>query len=127
MPPNPSDPKWIQFRRLLLGTVVESLLDAQIAVDFRSIQIAFDPESDFRVPRFDNYMRFKGMLEAKLTEAVSDSQHDRLQRGLQRVWPQLLEAVEVPVGDKLTSEKNEVRVALEGERRITVRFDLEAD
>ena len=57
---------WSQFRRLLLGTVAEAMLAESVPVDFRSIRIVFDDDSAFRVPRFDNYMRFKGHLEARL-------------------------------------------------------------
>jgi len=121
-----SDPKWIQFRRLLLGTVIEALLKAGIAVDFPSIEIAFDPESEFRVPRFDNYMRFKGWLKANVTAAPSTASQANLVRILKEAWPSLLDALDLPVGDKLTSDRNEIEVVVDGQA-LTVRFDLEAD
>jgi len=126
LPPVLSDPRWIQFRRLLLGTVIEALLKAEIAVDFPSIEIAFDAESDFRVPRFDNYMRFKGRLKANVTAAPSSAAQASLVRNLKEAWPSLLDALDLPVGDKLTSDRNEIEVAVEGQA-LTVRFDLEAD
>jgi hypothetical protein len=127
LPPVLSDPRWIQFRRLLLGTVIEALLKAKIAVDFPSIEIAFDAESDFRVPRFDNYMRFKGGLKATVTAAPSPAAQANLVRNLKAAWPSLLDALDLPVGDKLTSERNEIEVVVDDRDRMTVRFDLEAD
>lgn len=125
--PNPSDPKWVQFRRLLLGTVIESLLDAQVAVDFRSIRIAFDSKSEFRVPRLDNYMRFRGALTTRVTEPLTDEARSRLDASLRRAWPSLLQALDLPVGDRLTSERNDIEVDLGEGGKLTISFDLEAD
>ena len=124
---NPSDSKWIQFRRLLLGTVIESLLETRIAVDFRSIRIAFDSSSEFRVPRLDNYMRFRGALTSRVTETPSDKAQDQLRASLQRAWPSLLQALDLPIGDKLTSERNDIEVKFGDAGEMTVHFDLEAD
>ena len=33
---------WTQFRRLLLGTVIEAMLEERVAVDFNTIDINFD-------------------------------------------------------------------------------------
>ncbi len=117
---------WNQFRRLLLGTVVELLLEEGLPLDFRSIRIDFHRESDFRVPRLDNFMRFKGEVEAALTEAPPDGAEQRLSARLLKVWPELLAVVDLPVGDRLTQERNEVVVRIEA-NRVSVRFDLVAD
>ena len=122
-----NDPRWTQFRRLLLGTVVESLLEAKIAVEFASIQIAFDPASEFRVPRLDNYMRFKGSVTATVSRAPDPASTRALADHLRQVWPVLLSAVDVPVGDRLTSERNEIEVRWIEPNRLEVLFDLEAD
>lgn len=117
---------WNQFRRLLLGTVVELLLEEGLPLDFRSIRIDFHRESEFRVPRLDNYMRFKGEVEGRLVEPLPSGQPARLLGRLRAVWPELLAVVDLPVGDRLTEEKNQVEVRVEGDR-FTLRFDLVAD
>jgi hypothetical protein len=127
MPPNLSDARWVQFRRLLLGTVIESLLASKVAVDFPTIRISFDPESDFRVPRLDNYMRFKGKLEARLTAAPSPGTEETLARSLRQAWLSLLAVLDLPIGDKLTSERDDVTVRFEADDTMVLRFDLEAD
>ena len=64
--------QWQQFRRLLLGTVVEVLLEQQTRLEFTTVRIAFDEQSAFQVPRFNNYMRFVGALEAELIDPLSE-------------------------------------------------------
>jgi hypothetical protein len=127
MPPNLSDPRWVQFRRLLLGTVIESLLASKVAVDFPTIRISFDSESDFRVPRLDNYMRFKGKLEARLTAPPAPGTEATLARSLQQAWLSLLGALDLPIGDKLTSDRDDVTVRFEAGDTMVLQFDLEAD
>lgn len=117
---------WNQFRRLLLGTVIELLLEEGLPLDFRSIRIDFHDESEFRVPRLDNFMRFKGEVEAALTEPPPAGVEQRLSARLKKVWPELLSVVDLPVGDRLTEDRNEVVVKVEA-NRVSVRFDLVAD
>jgi hypothetical protein len=123
------NPMWNQFRRLLLGTVVESLLEHELAIDFRTLRISFHQDSEFRVPRLDNYMRFKGSLTAALLAAPSAQAEARLETALRRAWPELLGVLDIPVGDRLGEEKNHIDVRFEhgAPARITVDFDLEAD
>ena len=118
---------WEQFRRLIFGTVLELLLEERVPVDFSSVQIRFDErESAFKVPRFDNYMRFVGTLEAKLTESQGPGVAGRVQARLLTAWPDLLKVVKLPIGDSLDLTKNEIVVEIrDGSLRIS--FDLEAD
>lgn len=120
-------PLWRQFRRLLLGSVVECLLDAGVAIDFASITIRFDDDSVFRVPRLDNYMRFSGVLTARLLGPPDPATLDRLRTGLRRLWPELLSVLELPIGDALTAERAHVDATCADGTTLTVRFDLSAD
>lgn len=117
---------WDQFRRLLLGTVIELLLDAGVRLDFATIRIEFDDRSEFRVPRLDNYMRFSGRLTGRLASDVDADTLEQLRRQLRRAWPALLEVVDIPIGDRLTEERNRVEVS-ETDGELVVRFDLAAD
>lgn len=120
--------QWTQFRRLLLGTVTEALLEAGAALEFASIAIEFDPErSRFEVPRFNNYMRFAGQLTADLSAPMDAATCRRVERQLLAAWGDLLKSIELPVGDKLTNETSEVRVTCPAGATLTVAFDLEAD
>lgn len=122
---------WNVFRRVVLGTVVEVLVEEAVAVDLPSVEIAFDRESEFRVPRLDNYMRFKGHFRAALNAPVDAARLDRVRAHLVRVWPELLATIELPVGDKLTVEHGHVHAEAEtredGRPGLRVRFDLAAD
>lgn len=120
------DSMWIQFRRLLLGTVVEILLEEGVQLEFPSLRIAFDGDSEFRVPRLDNYMRFKGELTAHLTTIPAGLDQGRLQRALEGAWPELLKVVDIPIGDRLTPDRNHIKASIEGST-LHVRFDLVAD
>jgi hypothetical protein len=124
-------PLWNQFRRLFLGTVVEALLAEQIEVEFRSISITFDRESDFRVPRLNNYMRFKGTIDARLPEGLDGAGRPAsLQRRMMGAWPEMLKVVDIPIGDRLTSDRNHIQVkhqVTDGGERLSIRFDLIAD
>jgi hypothetical protein len=86
MPPNLSDPRWVQFRRLLLGTVIESLL-----------------------------------------ASPSPGTEETLARSLRQAWLSLLGVLDLPIGDKLTSERDDVAVLFEAGDTMVLRFDLEAD
>lgn len=123
-------PMWKQFRRLLLGTVIEYLLESGVQVRFDTISISFHQESEFRVPRLNNYMRFKGDLTAVLTEPVPRDKLQALQRRVREAWPELLKVVDIPIGDRLTPERNHVSVHIDeagGEPQLHLHFDLEAD
>jgi hypothetical protein len=124
-------PMWKQFRRLLLGTVIEYLLEAQVKVVFETISITFHRESEFRVPRLNNYMRFKGDLSAQLAAPVSPAEIRTLQDRVRQGWPELLKVVDIPIGDRLTPEKNHVKATVRdgaaGVKELHLEFDLEAD
>ena len=45
---------------------------------------------------------------------------------MRRAWPELLTVLDIPVGDRLTETRNDVRVEVRGEI-MEIRFDLEAD
>jgi hypothetical protein len=117
---------WNQFRRLLLGTVVECLLRTRVEVAFSSIWIAFDPESDFRVPRFDNYMRFKGTLTATLAAPPDGQALPALRDLLQEAWQDLLSVLDLPIGDRLTAKRTQLDVVASDDQ-LRIHFDLEAD
>ncbi len=117
---------WNFFRRLLLGCVVEALLEAEVDLAFSSIAISFSDDSAFKVPRLDNYMRFKGQVTAVLTQPMDAAALRSLEDKLDDAWPDLLKVVDIPIGDRLTQERNHVRARQEG-KRLVVTFDLEAD
>lgn len=119
-------PMWVWFRRLFLGTVIEALLEDGVAVDFPSLSIRFEDESRFQVPHLDNYMRFTGVVEATFSGTPSPGTADRLKATLLEAWPALVAVVDIPVGDRLTADRNDVAVVIEG-ASLRVRFDLEAD
>jgi hypothetical protein len=80
------------------------------------------------VPRLDNYMRFKGQLTADLTAPPPAGVARRLERFITPRWGELLKAMApIPLGDRLESTRDEVIVQIEGDQRITIAFDLEAD
>ena len=105
---------WDFFRRLLLGTVVEVLLEHGVQLDFSSLSIDFHDTSAFKVPRLDNYMRFHGQLTATVVGDVSDGTRRAVEASLRRTWPELLKVVDIPIGDRLTQERNQVRVSTAG-------------
>lgn len=72
-------------------------------------------------------MRFVGELQARLAEELDRAAQRRLERRLLGVWPQLVGVVTIPIGDKLTPDKNHVQVVIEQGDRLRVVFDLEAD
>ena len=124
----PSEALWAQLRRLLLGTVVEALLAADAAVAFSSLRIDFDDDSTFRVPRLNNYMRFKGAVQADLRSPLTQPQLDTLQVALRQAWPELLAVVDIPFGDRLTDERNTIAVTVSADgEQLRVDFDLAAD
>lgn len=119
-------PMWRQFRRLLLGSVVECLLGAGIAVDFASIGIRFDDTSVFHVPRLDNFMRFAGVLTANVPAAPPAPALASLRAALTTLWPDLLAVLDLPIGDTLAADRTAIDVTF-AEGVLTVRFDLSAD
>jgi hypothetical protein len=122
-----TDRKWTQFRRLMLGTVVECLRDAGVDVAFGSLRIEFDRSSEFRVPRFDNYMRFVGNVRATLTGPLDERAAAALASRLRDAWTELVAALDMPIGDRLTPERSEIELQRPAPDELVVRFDLEAD
>jgi hypothetical protein len=125
-PPADRGPMWIWFRRLFLGTVIEALLEHGVGVEFATLAIRFEDESRFQVPHIDNYMRFTGVVEATLAGDPPAGAVGRLKATLLEAWPALVAVVDIPVGDRLTADRNDIDVQLDGGRMV-VRFDLEAD
>ncbi len=117
---------WPLFRRLLLGTVIEALLEEQVQLDFRTLHILFSDTSVFHVPRLDNYMRFQGNVTATLSGSLDAARISRLEHRLRQAWPELVAALDMPIGDRLTNDRNEVRVGVQGDQ-LRVDFDLAAD
>ena len=117
---------WNHFRRLLLGTIVEVFQEEGVRADASRIQMTFDRESVFRVPRINNYMRFKGSVVAQLDAPLDAAALRSLRRKLLGVWPDLLSVVKIPIGDRLDLERNEIQASMRGEELLIV-FDLEAD
>lgn len=106
--------------------MVEALVDAGLAVDLPTLRIAFDDRSEFRVPRLNNFMRFAGKVEMALLSAPDEAALAGLERALHATWPDLLAGVDIPVGDRLTSTRNQIGLRLHA-LRLEVSFDLEAD
>jgi hypothetical protein len=121
---------WAQFRRLVLGTVVELFVAEKLPIDVGTLSIQFDTDSRFEVPRFNNYMRFKGEVKGALLHRPDEAVLRRLEASLRRVWPELLTVVDIPIGDKLTVENALVSVSIDDSTAtpiLRLRFDLSAD
>jgi hypothetical protein len=114
------------FHRLLLGSVVEALLANEVDLDLRTLALVFAEGSEFRVPRLDNYMRFKGSVEGTLRTPLSPEARTRLLNSLRAVWPDIVAVMDIPVGDKLTMDRHDIRLDVVGDR-LVIRFDLSAD
>lgn len=117
---------WNHFRRLLLGTVVEVFIELDLDVHVNRLRLEFHDESAFRVPRLNNYMRFKGVVDAPVEGPVDEATLQRLRDRLDDIWPELLGVVQIPIGDALTDERNHVTVARTDDG-LRIAFDLEAD
>jgi hypothetical protein len=128
VPYDSTDRQWIQFRRLLLGTVVECLAEAGLAADLATARIEFDRESEFRVPRLDNWMRFKGLFTARTPTRPGARELEALRASLVAQWPVLVSTLDViPLGDRLTPTRNELIVTTGPDGALRIAFDLEAD
>jgi hypothetical protein len=106
--------------------VVEAITRAQVRVDITTLSIAFDASSRFEVPRLDNYMRFKGVARGQLLAAPDAAAMAQLRSILGQAWPELIKAIDLPIGDRLTPDRNDIQVTHEGSQ-LTIAFDLEAD
>ena len=121
---------WTLFRRLLLGTVTEALVAEEWPVELRGLELRFHEDSVFEVPRLDNNMRFKGEVSAHLTVTPSLQQVASLRARLERVWPEIVAVLDIPIGDRLTPDRNHVEVEVgpdEAGPTLRIGFDLEAD
>lgn len=120
------DALFVQFRRLLLGTMVEILRDSKLDIDLAGLTLGFDPESGFRFLWVDNWMRFKGFVRVPLRSPASDAEVEEVRSRFLAVWPEVLATIgTLPLADRLTSTRFEVTVAA-GEV-LDIQFDLEAD
>lgn len=121
---------WTLFRRLLLGTVTEALVAEEWPVELRGLELRFHEDSVFEVPRLDNNMRFKGEVAARLHELPDMQRIGALRARLERVWPEIVAVLDIPIGDRLTPDRNHVEVEVgpdEAGPTLWIRFDLEAD
>ena len=123
------DPLFTQFRRLFLGTMLEMLVETGLGARYETLQVTFDERSVFKVPRWDNYMLFVGEATVELTAEPDDRTLARLRAELRRAWPDLVGCIKIPVGDKLTPDRNELEVTLQpgDPPRLRIEFDLMAD
>lgn len=117
---------WNQFRRLLLGTVADILLEEKIPMDFSTFEIHFDPDSVFKVPRLDNYMRFKGSFSVSIDSTLPPDRLARIEQKLSGAWRELVGVLDIPIGDRLTLESDLIRARNEGSKLVAT-FDLSAD
>lgn len=122
-----TDPRaFAQFRRLLVGVVVEILHDERIDIDLTGLETGFEPESGFRFLWFDNWMRFRGWVRAPLRAEPDAGTLGRLQQRFEAVWPEIVGALgAMPLADRLDITRQEVSVSAAG--ALEIRFDLEAD
>lgn len=121
------DPRaFAQFRRLLLGVVVELLHDGGVDVEVSGLVAEFAPESGFRMLWFDNWMRFRGTVRAPLRTPLDELGRAALQARFEAVWPEIVAAVStIPLADRLQITRQQVEVTADDD--LWIRFDLEAD
>lgn len=121
-----NDAAFHQFRRLLLGIVVEVVIETGIPADLSRVTLGFDGESGFRFLWIDNWMRFRGWVRMPMTGTATPEQTKAVQERFAAVWPEMLAAfAALPLVDRLSSTRDEVTVTV-GEA-LEIRFDLEAD
>ena len=117
---------FVQFRRMLLGTMLEILRDSKLDIDLSGLTLGFEPESGFRFLWVDNWLRFKGFVRVPLRKPASDVEVEDLRVRMLAIWPEVLATIgTLPLADRLECTKHEVTVTA-GEA-LDVRFDLEAD
>ncbi len=122
---NGADP-FVQFRRLLLGTMLEILRDSALDIDLQGLTLGFEPESGFRFLWVDNWMRFKGFVHVPLRKPASEAEVEAVRVRMHAIWPEVLATVgTLPLADHLDSTRHELTVTA-GEA-LDIRFDLEAD
>jgi hypothetical protein len=125
VPKGPHDP-FVQFRRLLLGTMIEVLRDSSLDLDLSGLEVGFDPESGFRFLWVDNWLRFKGFVRVPLRKPATDEAIALVTQRVQGIWPEVLGTIgTLPLADRLESTRHDV-VVTAGEA-LEIRFDLEAD
>lgn len=116
----------LQFRRLLLGTVVELLRDEGVHADLAALRATFAPETGFRFRWVDNWMRFRGTVTVPLAAPLADGGVERLRARAAEVWPSILQAVgTLPLADPLSSVRQQVDVSATDV--LVLEFDFEAD
>lgn len=115
-----------QFRRLLVGVVVEVLGASGLPVDLGRLEVGFEPDSGFRFRWVDNWMRFHGWARAPLVGEVDPAGVARVHAEFEGVWPEIVGALhELPLADRLDVTRQVVSVTA-GDA-LEIRFDLEAD
>ncbi|MES2639255.1 MAG: hypothetical protein V4850_07215 [Myxococcota bacterium] len=119
-------PLWRLFRRLLLGAVVESILPLDVDLDLHTLELRFDDESAFKMPRLDNFLRFVGTARGKLNTPMTEDVRVRLLTDLCKMWPEIVSVLDMPIGDTLTVDNHHVTVTTT-DGWLEIRFDLSAD
>jgi hypothetical protein len=71
-------------------------------------------------------MRFVGDFSVTLLAEAPQGLAPRIEDKIRTAWKDLLAVLDIPVGDRLTLDKAEVRARIEG-RSLRVAFDLSAD
>lgn len=121
-----NDAAFVQFRRLLLGVVVEVVIETGIAADLSGVTLAFEPESGFRFLWVDNWMRFRGWVRVPMHGPADPAMVHAVEERFAAVWPQIVGAfAAMPLVDRLAITRQGVIVTV-GEV-LEIRFDLEAD
>jgi hypothetical protein len=125
MPPDGA--VWPWFHRVLVGTFVEGLVEAGIAVDAATIALRFDDGCVFQFPALDNHLHFVGVVTAELVSGVEAAGLDELRSSFEPAWPALVKELRrFPLPDRLRVTRNEVALSIEGST-LALAFDLEAD
>lgn len=118
------DELWVQFRRFLLGTVVEVFAAHDLHLDVAGLQLDFDRQaSRFHYPALNSELCFIGSVHAPLLQHVQDT--EALERAAKGIWPEIVRLVRLPVFGAMKVERNQVEVEEIG-GSIVIRFDLEA-
>lgn len=118
---------WAWFQRVLLGTLLERFGEHGVAVDASTLELSFDPASEFRYPALDNRLRFFGSARGTLLRPIDPAAQAALQADLETAWPDLVDQMQrFPVPDRVTVTRNDIRLIVDGDQ-LRLSFDLVAD